>query len=338
MPGLANSTHAFNADRVCNRFLDYPRLLLRTQHQYDVFHLVDHSYAQLLHHLPVGRVLVTCHDLDTFWSVLDPAREPRNWAFRRMMERTLSGLRKAALVTCPSRSTRSALLEYNVVAPERVIVVPNGVDEHFTPQRDSVADERIAARLGPPRPELLHVGSTIPRKRIDLLLEVFARVRRDIPDARLLRVGSPLTREQRSLATSRGILASIDELGTLTSRDLAAVYRRASVVLQPSSSEGFGLPVAEALACGATVIASDLPVLREVGGTSAQYCPVGDVEQWSRAVVDSLRKVAQNNVSPMRLAAPAPFSWIRFTQASARLYSRLLTGDVSITGSKEPQF
>jgi len=61
---------------------------------------------------------------------------------------------------------------------------------------------------------------------------------------------------------------------------LAAVYRRAHLALQTSDAEGFGLPVAEALACGTPVLASDIPVLREVGGAAASYAPVGDIPAW----------------------------------------------------------
>jgi glycosyltransferase involved in cell wall biosynthesis len=70
----------------------------------------------------------------------------------------------------------------------------------------------------------------------------------------------------------------------LERRVLASVYRRAAVVLQPSEREGFGLPVAEAKACGAAVVASDLPPLREVGGDGTTYCPVGDISAWTSAV------------------------------------------------------
>jgi glycosyltransferase involved in cell wall biosynthesis len=68
-------------------------------------------------------------------------------------------------------------------------------------------------------------------------------------------------------------------------RPLAALYRRAALVLQPSEAEGFGLPLAEAMACGAPLLVSDLPVLREVGGDVAIYRPVGDVAGWVDAAL-----------------------------------------------------
>src|SRR4051794_12536001 len=67
---------ARNADRVLNRFWDYPRALGRLARGcgFDLFHLVDHSYAQLVHVVPPERTIVTCHDLDTFRCLLEPAR------------------------------------------------------------------------------------------------------------------------------------------------------------------------------------------------------------------------------------------------------------------------
>jgi hypothetical protein len=70
-----SSRRAFNADRVINRFWDYPRYLRRYKSAFDVFHLIDHSYAQLVLELPAERTVVTCHDIDTFRCLLEPPQE-----------------------------------------------------------------------------------------------------------------------------------------------------------------------------------------------------------------------------------------------------------------------
>jgi glycosyltransferase involved in cell wall biosynthesis len=93
-------------------------------------------------------------------------------------------------------------------------------------------------------------------------------------------VGGGLAREQRALAEELGVAEHIVTLPPLARETLAEVYRRADVTLLPSEREGFGWPVAESLAVGTPVVASDLPALREVGGTAAEYAPVGDVACW----------------------------------------------------------
>ncbi len=296
MPRLARrasrSGLARNADRYFGRYVAYPRWLRPRQRRFDLFHVVDHSYAHLLHVLPPERTVVTCHDLDAFRSVLHPGDEPRPAWFRQTMRRVLSGMRKAAFVVCDSEPIRASLEERGLVAPERLRVVPLPVHPDFAPDPDPPADREAARFLGPSDAhpaDLLHVGMNVPRKGIDFLLRVFARVRRTHPAARILRAGGPLNADQLRLVEALGIGDSIVELPFLERRVLAAVYRRAAALLMPSEREGFGLPVVEAMACGTPVVASDLPVLREVGGEAPVYRDPRDVEAWMDAVDRLLR-------------------------------------------------
>jgi glycosyltransferase involved in cell wall biosynthesis len=322
----------FNADRVLNRFWDYPRLARRRKSEFDLFHVIDHSYGQLLYELPPERTVINCHDLDTFQCLLNPAEEPRSVFFRKMMSRTLSGFRQAARVTCVSSTTRDELLEYKLVAPERAVVIRNGVHPSCSTKPNLPADQEATRLLGQANGaavEILHVGSTIPRKRIDLLLRIFAGVRADFPQARLIRVGGPFTREQEELINKLGIAKGIAVLPRLEPNLLAAVYRRAAILLQPSEREGFGLPVVEAMACGTSVVASDLPVMREVGGAAALYCPLGDVSSWSETIVRLLvdRKAKTQSWLDRRdagIAQARKFSWAEYAKQMVSLYNELL--------------
>jgi glycosyltransferase involved in cell wall biosynthesis len=163
-------------------------------------------------------------------------------------------------------------------------VVHNGADYDAvaSPDADRTAERLLGYRAG--ELLLLSVGSTVPRKRLDVLLRAFAGIMNRIPGVRLIRVGGSLTGPQLDLARHLGVIGSITELPFVERSVLSAVYRRATLLLQPSEAEGFGLPVAEAMARGCPVVASDLPVLREVGGHAAMYCPVGDVSGWIRSV------------------------------------------------------
>ena len=261
------------------RYAWYPRWVARHQGRgVSLWHVMDHSYAHVVPALPRGRTVVTCHDVDAFRSLIDPATEQRSPLFRYMTRRVLDGLQAAARVTCDSEATRRELVENQLVPAHRAVTVPLAVHEDFLAPPDPVA-ERAADRLleGVDGPFVLHVGSTIPRKRIDVLLEVMGALRHRLPALRLVRVGGQLTAAQRVLATRAGLDGAIVEMPMLERRVLAALYRRSALVLLPSEREGFGLPVVEALASGTAVLASDLPVLREVGGNAAQYAPVADV-------------------------------------------------------------
>lgn len=329
---LPDSQFFFNADRLLNRFWDYRRWLRDGKQQFDLFHLIDHSYGQVLHHLPPGRTIVTCHDLDTFRSLIDPQAEPRSRLFKKMMSNVLGGFQKAALVSCVSEATRDELLAHNLIAPERLRVVPLGVHPSCNPEPDETADSEALRYLETGAAKsitLLHVGSTIKRKRIDVLLDTFAGVRQQFPQARLIRVGGPFTSAQANQVRRLNLESAIVVMPHLRRNVLAAVYRQSDLVLQPSEGEGFGLPVIEAMACGAPVIASDLRVLRDVGGNAATYAPVADVSAWINSISGLLR---ERDESPEKWAArkaagitqAAKFSWPEHARKMVELYEEVL--------------
>jgi glycosyltransferase involved in cell wall biosynthesis len=313
-------------DRLAARFFDYPRVLAALPAAFDVYHLVDHSYAHLLHGLPSARTLVTCHDLDTFRAVLQPDDERRSLPFRLMTRRILSGLRLASHVACDSEATRGALMALAGFPEERLSVIPNGTDTGGEPDADAAADVEAARMLGPRHfVELLHVGSTIPRKRIDLLLDIFAGVRKARPEVRLTRVGGPFTAEQRVRARDHGVLDAIHVLPFVDRATLAAVYRRSALALLPSDREGFGLPIVEALACGTPMVASDIPVLREIGSDAVTYCPVEASGAWVETILRLLREretgaAAWQARRAAGLERAAEFSWSRYTDGVVARY------------------
>jgi len=312
-------------DRIAARQWDYPRAL-RKLPPFDVYHVVDHSYAHLVAGLPPARTIVTCHDVDAFRSVLQPEDEWRSPTFRWMARRILSGLRSAAHVPCDSEATRDSLIALAGFPATQLSVIPNGADTAGWDAPDGLADLEAARLLGPRRPvELLHVGSTIPRKRIDVLLDVFAAVRSARPEARLVRVGGPFTAEQRVRARELGIADAIVVLPFVDRATLAAVYRHATLALLPSEREGFGLPLVEALACGTPVVVSDIPVLREVAADAAEYCGLADVGAWSRTI---LALIAERDSAPGAWQArkargvvrASQFSWATYTAAVVSIY------------------
>ena len=329
--GIANKQSLAPA-RLFNRFAVYPRWIVRNRARFDIFHIVDHSYSHLIHHLPQDRCVITCHDLDTFRCLLEPDVEIRSWAFRAMTRRIFSGFCQAARVNCDSSAIRDEVVRRGLIPIERLEVVPNGVDPIFTALADPTADAEICRLLGRRTAdsiEILHVGSTQARKRIDLLLKMFAAVRANRRDARLFRVGGGLTKQNRALAEQLGVSDAIAILPFLERRILAAAYRRADVLVLPSEAEGFGLPIIEALACGVSVIASDLPVLREVGGDAVSYCAVGDVDGWSRAIAEVTRgRDADGRVHLERrtraTAHASRFSWSANAERATHAYRELL--------------
>ena len=336
LPAASKRKAALNADRLLNRYYDYPRKLAEivARDEFDVYHVVDHSYAQLVHALPKGCAVVTCHDLDTFRCLLDPDSEPRPAWFKTLTRRTLSGLCRADAIACDSEATRLALLTHKLVDADRLQTIHLGTHPECSREPNPVADQAAAELLGPlANPdqgvvELLHVGSNIPRKRIDVALRTLAGLRTTWPGARLIRIGGVLTDEQARIASDLGISDALFIIPFMGDRSLlAAIYRRANVLLQPSDAEGFGLPLAEAIACGTPIVASDIPVLREVAGRSAEYCPVGDVPSWiktSRQVILNTTSNSPENANRFDKSVDS-YRWEGHVGALAGMYRSLVT-------------
>ena len=327
--GFGNA--GFNAERLLNRFVTYPLHVRKLKRKFDVFHVIDHSYAHLVQHLPAEKTVVTCHDIDAFRALWNRSAAPKDVVLRAMASHTLTGLRQCSTIVCDSEATRDDLATHDLAVSSKITVVPLGANPTYFGRSDPEAHEKLNEMLGPAHshvPELLHVGLNVPRKRVDDLLEILALVRSKVPMVRLIRVGEPLTRNQQLRAERLGIADAIVCLADLSEPELAELYRRAFLLLLPSSREGFGFPVVEAMACGTPAVVSDLPVLREVGGFGGTYVPVGDVKSWCEAIV---RIWAERTCSPRAWIAwkeqcrqqAGKFTWARTASKLATIYEQV---------------
>ena len=219
-----------------------------------------------------GRGIVTIHDLS--FLIVPETAEPRLVAYLRAA--VPRAVRHANLVIAVSETTRQDVLRLLPVPPERVVTVLNGVDPAFHRFNDAELERRgaeVRARLDLPEAYLLHVGTLEPRKNLVRLIEAYHSV---------------LTRGRARghalvLAGRRGwrydpIFARVRELGLdgyvrfldhVPEPDLPVLYSLATVVAYPSLYEGFGLPVAEAMACGVPVLTSRVGATAEVAGNAA---------------------------------------------------------------------
>ncbi|MCU1430790.1 MAG: glycosyl transferase group 1 [Actinomycetia bacterium] len=220
---------------------------------------------------------------------------------------------RAAVVLSVSEATAAALRDRGVDAA-RIVVAPNGLTMLPSPDRSIV----------PSVPYLLAVGSLTPRKGLDTLIAAFARAA--LPESIGLVLAGPHGWEASTVfaAIERHDPAGrITCTGRVTDAQLAALYEGCVAVCVPSVAEGFGLPVLEAAAAGAAVVASDLPVFRELAGSIALYAPVGDEQAWADALErivadDELRTAA---VAKGRVVA-AEHTWDRAAEITLAAYER----------------
>ena len=323
LPGLGRSRTARNLDRVVNRFAVYGGRASAVRGRFDAYHIVDHSYAHLVHHLPARSTGVYCHDIDAFRCLVDSGSPQRPRWFRSMAARILAGMEKAAIVFHSTIAVRKEIESFDLVDPSKLVHAPYGVSPIFSDRRDpSIRLPWLAALDGVPW--FLHVGSCIPRKRIDVLLDALAEIRPELPDVKFVKVGGDWSDDHRRQIDGKALDKSIVHRPKASESELAEIYRRAPLVVMPSDAEGFGLPVIEALACGAIVLASDIPALRESGGSAAVFAPAGDVAAWSAAIVQLLKLPSSAPSRDSRLKWAQRFSWAKHAAVIASAYSKLL--------------
>ncbi len=296
-----------NINRWYNRCKVYPRHLEKLASQNGFFHIVDHSYAHLANYLPEGRVGIYCHDLDAFRCILFPNQEMRPIWFRRMMGRVFEGFKKARIVFCSTNITRDHLLKLGIWKAESILVVPYGVATEFTPEGDKEGGEYI-----------LNVGSCITRKRVDVLIDAFAIVSKQVENLKLIQAGGSFTTDQSNQIRRLNLKNKVEQRRNLTRDDLARLYRGAKCLVITSEAEGFGLPVIEGLACGVNVIASDIPTLRDVGGQNICYFPSKNPD----ACADLILKFLKTNKSFLEFPV-SRWSWANHASDICHAYESL---------------
>ena len=328
--GILTRSNDSISDRLIGRHVDYPRALRRIGGGADLYHVIDQSYAASINVLSRTPTVVTCHDLDAFSPLTLRNSSAASILLGPLAKRTLRGLTAATHVVCVSCSVQRDLVARGWQAEERTSVIPNGVDPHCSPVPSPLADCAVGELLPfDSPPVLMHVGSTIQRKRIDILLEAFKMVSRQRPGARLIKAGGAFTAKQKETIERLGLDSSITVLPFMDRPTIAAFYRRADIVLLPSEREGFGLPIIEAMACGTPVLASDIEVLREVGGSAASYAPCGKAQDWGTAILCLLDE-RDNHAErwsrriQLGLTHARQYSWADHARRLAQLYHTLI--------------
>lgn len=255
---------------------------------------------------PMWRVprMITVHDLAF---LTQPAHTTD--ALRRYLEdvvpRQVEG---ADLVAAVSHATAADLRRYYHVPDSKIVLARNAVDDSFYRAKPLTDTDR--ARLGLSDRYFVMLGTIEPRKNHALALASIRRAKlgKEIPLVIVGRYGwghEAIAAEIRSLQ-SEGLVIHVDNAADA---DLPAILASSAALIYPSWTEGFGLPVAEALATGIPVVTGTAPALREVGGEFARYVDPDDVD----ALVSIMQELAETQNDPDIAAARTnwtrQFSW-----------------------------
>jgi glycosyltransferase involved in cell wall biosynthesis len=240
--------------------------------------------------------------------------------------------RRAAMVLTISQFSRDAILAHYGVSPDRVAYAHLGVDPTFSPVTDAAALLAMREHLGiPAGPYVLFVGRIEPRKNVPGLVAAHGLVRKRLgtnaPTLVLAGGRDALFTAFHDNVRQEGGGEGIVFAGSVPQEDLAALYSGATALVYPSFGEGFGLPVIEAMACGAPVVATTAPAVPEVAGDAALLVDPTDVT----GLADALCLVATDAGLASRLAAKGlerarHFRWEKAVNLALTAYRRAASG------------
>ncbi|GMU65156.1 MAG: glycosyl transferase [Acidobacteriota bacterium] len=277
--------------------------------------------------LPLGLpcpAIVTVHDLI---HLRFPGQRTRlELAYARWMIGRAT--RIAARVLAVSEATATELVDRFDVERDRVEVIANGVDEEFRREVSEVELAAALAELDLAPGYLLFVGNPKPHKNLERLLEAYSRLRaaRAVTPALVLAGDRDGDRSPVSgWIAAAGLEGSVVRVGHLPAARLPALYRGAALLVQPSLWEGFGLPVAEAMAAGVPVVAADRGALPEVAGDAARLVDPDDPAAIAAAIGALLDDpVAAAELGRRGRARSAAFRWQETARRTLAVYRRVL--------------
>ena len=248
----------------------------------DVYHATEHLLPWM-----ARPSVMTVHDL--IFERYPQHHTRANRAFLRVAMPLF--VRRADAIIAVSQHTRRDLLEVYATPPQKVYVVEEGIDERFRPAGEADI-RRVKERYSIRRPYLLMVGTLEPRKNHALAFRALARLKAEGWPHCLVAVGGggwlfdAVQRQVESLQLSDDVIFA----GHVADADLPALYSGADCFLMPSLYEGFGIPVLEAMACGAPVVCSKVSSLPEVAGEAARFIEPLTAE----GLADAVRQVLSN--------------------------------------------
>lgn len=251
--------------------------------------------------------------------------EEKNLAhLRRVVPRSIQ---QADFIITVSESVKAELIKEFSIDPDRCIVTEIPPSTDFYKKNTNEVHQKYGI---PTEKYIYFIGNLEPRKNLSTLLEAYLQ----LPDAirkeySLILAGSKGWKNealQQALQQAEVLGENVRHIGFVDQADSPALYQKASLFVMPSLYEGFGMPVLEAMLSGCQVIASDIPVLREVGGDIATYADPNDATDFKEKILSQLQGSTSPDWQKRAKDNAARFSWEDNASKIYDITERLLTG------------
>lgn len=273
--------------------------------------------------------VVTIYDMTVFIT-------PQFHGFKKqVLDRTLIPrvARRANAIITVSNSARNDILRYLRVPREKVKVITGAVSPMFRPVEDCARLEAVAMRYNLPQPFILYVGTIEPRKNLRRLIQAFANLKKRGLPHKLVIVGQqgwhfePIFAEVEKLGLKSDVLFT----GYVPIEDLPALYSLCEMMAFPSLYEGFGLPVLEAMACGAPVVTSRSSSLIEVAGEAGILVDPLSVDD----IADALFRIhrdpdLRHDLRQRGIEHASRYTWEATARSTLAVYEQVTTAPSSV--------
>jgi len=319
---LSHNSGAFGELYAFARRLD--KYLARHANRFDVVHdnqTLASPFLRIQKRLPVITTLHHPIAIDREYAVAasntwwKKSLTRRWYNFVDMQARTS---RQLPLMFAVSEAARDSHKEHYGVDASKVRVSFNGIDHDiFHPDENCQREGGLIVTTA---------SADAAIKGLDLLIKAFAKSAKARPAARLHIVGTLRDGPAKQAIDKLGLSQRVTTSSNLTRKAVAELYRRAHIVACPARFEGFGFPAAEAMACGAAVVASNGGALPEVIGEAGLVSAVGDID----AMAENLGRLLDSPDEAARLGllaskrARREFNWSAHALAASRLYDEAL--------------
>ncbi len=268
--------------------------------------------------------VVTIHDLT---HTLFPGKKKSHF-FHRLAYNLVfaNAIRNSKKIIAVSQSTKKQILEHFAIIPDKIQVVYEGFNAIYGMMDKEQAFQTVSSRFGITKPYILYVGVWRRYKNLPMLAQAFDRLKDKGLDIQLVLAGEPdpFYPEIKGQISKIKNISHVKILGRVSDEDLKLLYNAATLYVQPSLMEGFGLTTLEAAACGSPVACSDIPTLREVLGQGAEYFDANNLENMADVLFSLLKNEERlEELANLALSRSKHFSWKQAGEETIKVYTNV---------------
>ena len=236
-------------------------------------------------------------------------------------------IRRASVIITVSHASQKSIVETLQIKADQVIVTHEAADSIFQPLGNINQIESVRSKYDLGSNYILAIGSADPRKNIKLLIQAYGSLSKALREKYHLVIvwTHPfLTNEMSKQVNDLGLQNNVQFLRRVSNADLVLLYNAASLFVFPSRSEGFGLPLLEAMSCGVPVVAADNSSIPEVVCDAAFLFDAENIDSLSQVLIRVLNdEILMKTMSTKGIERAAKFSWDKCANETIAVYKSL---------------